>query len=366
MADLSQLRLAQLPLELCAELRRTRRSLEDAEVRVKLWQHVQRYVPRCFQGRTLVGPHPSMRFLEYVPEDGESDHPLHADTPLLDPSGSSDITVLVYLSDFQGGELELKEGQAKVTIQPTEGMVVVFPHRLLHRAKALKHGTKQLLKVSVLFEEADMEEQLPKSQAGYAHSDGSSKPPPPIAGTKQDELRLLIEHAKKLNTDDALEQLLDFILLHDVNSEPWAQELLTSAFMSLTQALINDRLKLKAYRTFDSATVLHGHELCVLLGETLMNDLENGATLEVRMAALHGFLTLVENGECRRDAVLRALRSDVTALRLRALREVIKAVDPVYQPSLQKLVTCGASTLEVSLALQALSTLSSDPSSDLK
>lgn len=184
-----------------------------------------------------------------------------------------------------------------------------------------------------------------------------------MVGT-QDELRLLIEHAKKLNTDDALEKLLDFILQHDVNNEPWAEELLTSAFMSMTQALMNDRLKLKAYQTFDSATVLHGHELCVLLGETLMNDLENGATTQIRLAALHGFLTLVENGECRRDAVLRALRNgsgDGTALRLRALREVVKAPDPVYQPSLQRLVN-GASTLEVSLALQALSLLkSSDP-----
>lgn len=99
-----------------------------------------------------------MRFLEYVPQDGDSDHPLHADTPLLDPagSGSSDITVLVYLTDFQGGELELEEGEAKVTIQPTEGMVVVFPHRLLHRAKALKHGTKQVLKLSVLYEEPEV------------------------------------------------------------------------------------------------------------------------------------------------------------------------------------------------------------------
>lgn len=201
-----------------------------------------------------------------------------------------------------------------------------------------------------------MEKQLPKSQAGYAHLEGSSKPPLSMAGTKQDELRSLIEHAKKLNTDDALEKLLDFILQHDVNNEPWAEELLTSAFMSMTQALINDRLKLKAYQTFDSATVLHGHELCVLLGETLMNDLENGA-MEIRLAALHGFLTLVP-GECRRDAVLRALRnegSDGTALRLRALREAVQAPDPVYQPSLQRLASgSGASTLEVSLALQAL------------
>lgn len=110
------------------------------------WDHL-------LEGRTLVGPHPSMRFLEYVP--GElSDHPLHADTPLLESGSCSDLTVLVYLTDFQGGELELEEveGEATVTIQPKAGMVVVFPHRSLHRAKAVKNGTKQVLKLSVLYE----------------------------------------------------------------------------------------------------------------------------------------------------------------------------------------------------------------------
>ena len=65
---------------------------------------------KVWKGLTLVGPHPRMRFLEYVAVDPDVnsgtpavDHPLHADTPLQDAGSYSCITVLVYLnSDFEG------------------------------------------------------------------------------------------------------------------------------------------------------------------------------------------------------------------------------------------------------------------------
>ena len=106
----------------------------------------------------MVGPHPRMRFLEYVALETaqiveQRDHPPHADTPLQDAGSDSYITVLLYLnSDFNGGELQFL-GENEITIEPKEGMVVVFPHRLVHQAKKLQHGTKQLLKVSVLYSE---------------------------------------------------------------------------------------------------------------------------------------------------------------------------------------------------------------------
>ena len=92
-----------------------------------------------------------MRFLEYVaPESAEEDHPLHADTPLQDAGSCSYVTVLVYLNaDFEGGELQFDSH----LIRPKEGLLLVFPHRLLHKALALKRGTKQVLKLSVLYAE---------------------------------------------------------------------------------------------------------------------------------------------------------------------------------------------------------------------
>ena len=109
-------------------------------------------------GWRLVGPHPSMRYLEYVAptSDHMDDHPVHADTPLLGAGACSYITVLVYLnSDFEGGELcFLPEGEALKAapmILPYEGLVVIFPHHFLHQAKAVRQGTKQLLKISVLY-----------------------------------------------------------------------------------------------------------------------------------------------------------------------------------------------------------------------
>lgn len=98
-----------------------------------------------------------MRYLEYVaPTSDMDDHPVHADTPLLGAcSACSYITVLVYLnSDFEGGELcFLSEGDSLKApmILPHEGLVVIFPHHFLHQAKAVRQGTKQLLKISVLY-----------------------------------------------------------------------------------------------------------------------------------------------------------------------------------------------------------------------
>lgn len=366
---------------------------------LKLWSHVQSHVPRSFEGLTLVGPHPRMRFLEYVAVDPDVnsgtptvDHPLHADTPLQDAGSYSCITVLVYLnSDFEGGELDF-EAQS---LSPREGLVAIFPHRWLHRSRSVTSGCKRLLKLSVLYadpmsgsagsagscKEADLEERLPfimaatsarqapvvvsaaTAQEGYFQREALWKHTLSMVGTKKDEFQLLLQKAKKLNSDDALEKLLDFIVQNDVNSEPWAEELLTSAFMSLAHTLQIDRFKLKAYQALDSAKVLHGSELCILLGETLMRDFEAGATLEIRLAALHGYFTLLTSEKCRSSVVVKALRDPEAKIRLRALQGVVSEVSSpggpgvVYKAALESLVKDSVEATEVALALQALSLL---------
>ena len=198
-----------------------------------------------------------------------------------------------------------------------------------------------------------------RAQAGYFQREALWKHTLSMVGTKKDEFSRLISEAKKSSTEEALEKLLDFILQHDVCSEPWAEELLTSAFMSLAYALQNNRLKLKAYQALDSAaTVLHGHNLCILLGETLMRDFAAGASIEVRLAALHGFLTLMANEHCS-EVVLQALKDAEPKIRLRALQGItasrVTAPSVIYEAALQSLVS--GDTPEASLAIQALSLL---------
>ena len=226
--------------------------------------------------------------------------------------------------------------------------------------------------------EADLEERLPfimaatsarrapvataaTAQEGYFQRETLWKHTLSMVGTKKDEFQLLLQKAKKLNSDDALEKLLDFIVQNDVNSEPWAEELLTSAFMSLAHTLQIDRFKLKAYQALDSAKVLHGSELCILLGETLMRDFEAGATLEIRLAALHGYFTLLTSEKCRSSVVVKALRDPEAKIRLRALQGVSEVSSPgggvVYKAALESLVKDSVEATEVALALQALSLL---------
>ena len=195
------------------------------------------------------------------------------------------------------------------------------------------------------------------AQEGYFQREALWKHTLSMVGTKKDEFQLLIHKAKKLNSDDDLEKLLDFIAQNDVNSEPWAEELLTSAFMSLAHTLQINRFKLKAYQALDTAKVLHGHELCILLGETLMRDFEEGATLEVRLAALQGFFTLLAPEKCRSSVVVKALQDPEAKIRLRALQGVVSSPGVVYKAALESLVKDSEASTEVALALQALSLL---------
>jgi len=368
--------------ELCCELRSLGATeVLDVQVLLKLWSHVQHLVPRTFQGWRLVGPHPSMRYLEYVAptSDHMDDHPVHADTPLLGAGTCSYITVLVYLnSDFEGGELcFLPEGEALKAapmILPYEGLVVIFPHHFLHQAKAVRQGTKQLLKISVLY----------SSDGDFASSDRENmeEPVPFVAapenletagrneGSDKDDLISLIQTAKRLSTADSLEAFLDFVLQHDVNNESWAFELFTNAFMLFAHALTlqNEKLKMKAYQALDLTKVLHGHELCVLLGETLMRDFTEGPSTALRLAALHATLTLIQTEECQRDVLLKALKDPEPTIRLRALEGLVLLLDAsregvtegkgnrpkeVYEASLKRLMSTALGA-ELSLTLQAL------------
>ena len=184
-------------------------------------------------------------------------------------------------------------------------------------------------------------------------------------GSDKDDLIFLIQTAKRLSTEDSLEAFLDFVLQHDVNNE-WAEELFTSAFMLFAHALQNEKLKMKAYQALDLTKVLHGHELCILLGETLMRDFTEGPST-VRLAALHATLTLIHTEECRSDVLLKALNDPDPTIRLRALVFLLDASrgvtegkgnrPKVYEAALKRLMS-KALGAELSLTLQALVLLS--------
>ena len=208
-----------------------------------------------------------------------------------------------------------------------------------------------------------MEERVPFVAAENLETAGRNQ------GSDKDDLIFLIQTAKRLSTEDSLEAFLDFVLQHDVNNE-WAKELFTSAFMLFAHALQNEKLKMKAYQALDLTKVLHGHELCILLGETLMRDFTEGPST-VRLAALHATLTLIHTEECRSDVLLKALKDPDPTIRLRALEGLVFLLDAsrgvtegkgnrpkeVYEAALKRLMS-KALGAELSLTLQALVLLS--------
>lgn len=198
---------------------------------------------------------------------------MHADTPLHSeaPLGRSRLTVLVYLNSVEGGELRF-EG---VTVIPKMGLTVIFPHELRHDPRPVLSGVKRLLKLSVLYE-------LPRSQ-----SDAT--------------FRALVAQAET----KSVEPLLDFLIEEDVTS--WSAELLSSAFFAITKALTANDTKMKAYKALERCTPLAGHELCILLGETLMKDFCS-EDLELRLYALKIFHLLLPHDECSQEAIGRALK----------------------------------------------------------
>ena len=210
-------------------------------------------------------------------------------------------------------------------------------------------------------------------QAGYFGRAALWKKTLSMVGTKNDEFRALVEEAKNPKKEKAVEALMDFLVKHDVSD--WSSELLVTAFFPLTTALQSDKFKLKAYRALDAATPLHDHELCVLLGETLMRDFES-KILETREAALHAWLTLKSSEESRAQVVSKALVDPEPSVRLICLKGLVKLLEAAeldlelqffYADLLQSFLQRGttqANDTEVSLAIQALSKLNLPTKSD--
>ena len=65
-----------------------------------------------------------------------------------DHSEVSMLSVIFYLNDdFSGGETEFETFK----IKPEKGMVLIFPHKLMHQGTAVKKGDKYVLRTDVMY-----------------------------------------------------------------------------------------------------------------------------------------------------------------------------------------------------------------------
>jgi prolyl 4-hydroxylase len=126
----------------------TRLMWDDPAEADALLARVVHTVPKPLSGMTLVGANPRLRLYRY--ERGER-HGVHWDSVVeLEDGVRSLLTLVFYLNDgFEGGATDFPE--LDVTIEPREGRALLFQHRILHEATAVRAGTKLVLRTDVLY-----------------------------------------------------------------------------------------------------------------------------------------------------------------------------------------------------------------------
>jgi prolyl 4-hydroxylase len=105
-------------------------------------------VPSRLAGLARIGANPRLRLYRYGP--GEK-HGTHWDTVVeFERGASSLLTLVIYLNDgFEGGETDFSELGLRVT--PRRGRALLFQHRILHTATAVRSGEKFVLRTDIVY-----------------------------------------------------------------------------------------------------------------------------------------------------------------------------------------------------------------------
>lgn len=126
----------------------TRLMWDDAAEASSLLARVAATVPTTLSGMRLAGANPRLRLYRYGP--GER-HGAHWDTVVeLEGGIQSLLTLVFYLNDgFEGGDTDFPELARRIT--PKTGSALLFQHRILHEAMAVRTGEKLVLRTDVLY-----------------------------------------------------------------------------------------------------------------------------------------------------------------------------------------------------------------------
>jgi hypothetical protein len=129
----------------------TRVMWDDAAEADALLARVAASVPRRLSDLVLCGANPRLRVYRYGP--GER-HGAHWDTVVeLGEGVRSLVTLVFYLNDgFEGGATDFPELGRVIT--PRAGRALLFQHRILHEATAVRAGEKLVLRTDLLYRPA--------------------------------------------------------------------------------------------------------------------------------------------------------------------------------------------------------------------
>jgi predicted 2-oxoglutarate/Fe(II)-dependent dioxygenase YbiX len=121
---------------------------DNPQIAEQIWEMVKDMLPADIDGYEPIGLNERFRFYRY--KDGQQFKP-HVDGSFRrSETETSKITLLIYLNeDFEGGNTTLVlEGEE---IEPKEGMLFLFEHRIMHCGRPVTEGTKYVLRTDVMY-----------------------------------------------------------------------------------------------------------------------------------------------------------------------------------------------------------------------
>jgi len=128
-------------------------TFHDMLMALELTETIIGEIPKEFKDAKYVKLGSFFRLYRYVP--GQYFKP-HYDGSFDAGDCASEITVLFYLNDTDGGETVLRPRRAAprdewIVIEPKKGDVLMFEHHILHEGKEVNSGKKFVLRTDVFY-----------------------------------------------------------------------------------------------------------------------------------------------------------------------------------------------------------------------
>jgi hypothetical protein len=132
--------------------------VDDVTLAADLFHRAEPLLPAAIEGHSLIGFNERWRFYRYRP--GQTFKP-HRDGSYLrlESWEESQMTFMIYLNDgMTGGETRFFDDMEKVflqrpylSVQPKEGMALVFLHSIWHEGAVVHSGQKYVLRTDVMY-----------------------------------------------------------------------------------------------------------------------------------------------------------------------------------------------------------------------
>lgn len=134
--------------------------LDDATLASDMFRRAEPFLPADIDGHRLAGFNERWRFYRYQP--GQTFKP-HRDGSYMRMKTweESQLTFMIYLNDrMTGGETrffadmeQAFRGNPYLSVEPTEGMALVFVHAIWHEGAVVQSGQKYVLRTDVMYKQ---------------------------------------------------------------------------------------------------------------------------------------------------------------------------------------------------------------------